>query len=99
MLLRVLQSFARRDALRGDPGGVAWWLDDSCDYSQEIGPSPGGTSERILRSQSYNFKNGARTMRPRGAAEITRGYQAQREAARNGQIRRGEDRGEEVESA
>ena len=25
----------------------------------EVGPSPGGTSERILRSQSYNFKNGA----------------------------------------
>ena len=26
---------------------------------QEVGPSPGGTSERILRSQSYTFKNGA----------------------------------------
>ena len=25
----------------------------------EVGSSPGGTSERILRSQSYNFKNGA----------------------------------------
>ena len=53
------ECFAPRDALRGDPGGVAWWLDNACDYPGGRAISRWHTSERILRSQSYTFKNGA----------------------------------------
>ena len=58
---------------------------------QEVGPSPGGTSERILRSQSYTFKNGAdnETEEQRKAREAVK--RNARRRARNGQIRRGED--------
>ena len=53
----------------------------------EVGPSPGGTSERILRSQSYNFKN--------GADNETEEQRKSREAVKNNARRRAMDRFDE----
>ena len=53
----------------------------------EVGPSPGGTSERILRSQSYNFKN--------GADNETEEQRKSREAVKRNAKRRATDRFDE----
>ena len=53
----------------------------------EFGPSPGGTTERILRSQSYNFKN--------GADNETEEQRKSREAVKNNARRRAMDRFDE----
>ena len=53
----------------------------------EFGPSPGGTTERILRSQSYNFKN--------GADNETEEQRKSREAVKRNARRRATDRFDE----